>query len=285
MWTSVSGAVAQSQKVDMISNNLANSDTLGFKKDIPSFKEYLGSAEREMQPKDIIRGPIKDKEFFPLDAKDQAHVILDGTHINFKQGNLRVTQSPLDVALDGPGFLEVSTPDGIRYTRSGSLKIAPDGNLVTVSGHAVLATSPGGIAAERGLAQEASAQSGGPDPSALARVINLRDVESLQINQDGEIYAGNDLISRLSIVEFQDVKGLRKAGGHLFENKKPGNFSPGSSNKTLVRQGLLELSNVNPIEEMTQLIQANRLFEQDLKALKTYGELMGREANDIGKVQ
>lgn len=275
LWTSVSGASTQAQNVDVIANNLANSDTAGFKKDLPTFKEYLSSVEREREALDIPRGPIKDKELYPLEGRDQAFVILDGTHTNFKQGNLRVTQSPLDVALDGPGFLEVSTPSGIRFTRQGSLKVNLDGRLVTGEGYPVLASLAGGVAA---------APTGAPGQSPdAARFINLRDRGSITISAAGEIFAGDELVSKLNVIEFQNLKKLRKYGSALFENLDPANVSTGGL-RTQVRQGVLEGSNVNPIEEMTNLIKANRLFEHDLKAMKTYGELLGKEANDIGKL-
>ena len=91
---------------------------------------------------------------------------------------------------------------------------------------------------------------------------------------------GADLIS---VVEFADRNKLRKIGGSLFENTDAANLKP-IPDSTAIRQGVLETSNVNPVEEMTKLIQAHRLFEQDLKAVKTYGELLGREANDVGKL-
>src|SRR4051812_31287665 len=112
MWTAATGASAQANNLDLIANNLANADTPAFKKDTPTFKEYLANVEREHGAADIPRGPIKDKDFYPLDGRDQSYVVLDGTHTSFRQGNLRVTQSQFDVALDGPGFLEVSTPHG-----------------------------------------------------------------------------------------------------------------------------------------------------------------------------
>jgi flagellar basal-body rod protein FlgF len=299
MWTAASGASAQSQALDMVSNNLANVDTLGFKKDLPTFKSYLASQEREHGPQDIQRGPIKDKEFYPLDGRDQEFVVVDGTYTNFKQGNMKVTQAPLDVALDGPGFLEVSTPSGIRYTRQGSLKMATDGRLVTSDGNPVLASAPGGLAAQ--LAQNQPQGQGSPDangaqgraPAGLApsqpgdlaaRFINLRDRgTNISINQQGEIYAGDQLVGKLSIVEFQIPQKLRKAGSALFDNPDQTN-QPINPEKTILHQGMIETSNVNPVEEMTNLIKANRLFEQDLKAMKTYGEMMGREANDLGKL-
>jgi flagellar basal body rod protein FlgG len=141
--------------------------------------------------------------------------------------------------------------------------------------NAVLAAQPGGLAAQ---------QAGGAPAGDAARFINLRDRgKHLTITAAGEIYSGEDLVARLSVVEFQDRDKLRKAGGSLFESPDPA-VVPGGAKRTVVRQGVLETSNVNPVEEMTNLIKANRLFEHDMKALKTYGELMGREANDIGKL-
>ena len=286
IWTSVSGAIAQSQNVDTVANNLANADTLGFKKDMPTFSEYLSAKEREHPAVDIPRGAIKNRDLYPLDGRDQAFAAVDGTYTNFKQGSLRVTQSPLDVALDGAGFLEVNTPNGVRYTRQGSLHVGPDGRLVTAEGHAVLATQPQGLAnpAEVQARQLASTQGAQANPVEAARFINLRDRSgAISINEQGELYVGTDLVAKLSVVEFQDQRKLRKSGGNSFENPDPSNVNKTAA-KTVVRQGVLETSNVNPIEEMTNLIKANRLFEHDMKVLKTYGELMQREANDLGKL-
>ncbi len=302
MWTAASGAIAQSQAVDMVANNLANSDTQAFKKDAPTFKEYLSTVERDHDGVDIPRGAIKNKELYPLDGRDQSFVVVDGTYTNFKQGPLKVTQSPLDVALDGPGFLEVSTPTGIRYTRQGSLKLAQDGRLVTSEGYPVLASSPGGLAGAQssstqqgqgGLATQGGVAAGrtpaelaaaraADSATAAARFISLQDRGRLNINEQGEIYSGTDLVGKLSVVEFQNPAVVRKTGAGLFENADPANMKPASS--TIIHQGMVEASNVNPVEEMTNLIKANRLFEQDLKAMRTYGELLGKEANDIGKL-
>lgn len=293
LWTSVSGATAQAQAVDNVANNLANVDTLGFKKDLPTFKEYLTTQEREHQSVDIPRGQIKDKDLVQLDGRDQSFVIVDGTYTNFRQGNLRVTQGPLDLAMDGPGFMEVSTPSGVRYTRQGSLKVALDGRLVTTEGHPVLAQQPGGLAARTPATTSAQAGQGGPEAQGraapgqgdvAARFINLRDLgTNVSISENGEIYAGEDLVATLSVAEFKDNRKLRKQAGLLFDNPDPTNFSE-EQMRTRVRQGVLETSNVNPVEEMTNLIKANRMFEHDLKAMKTYGDLLAREANDIGKL-
>lgn len=289
LWTSVSGANARAFEVDTVANNLANADTLGFKKDQATFKEYLSVAERENGSAEVPRGPIKDKDFHQLEGRDQAFVLNDGTYTNFRQGPLRVTNSPLDLAMDGPGFLEVSTPQGVRYTRNGGLKVAVDGRLVTSEGFPVLSSQPTGLAEQEGNRVPATALglsvTGTPaDPNVSGRFINLRDRGAhFSISDQGELFAGEERIAQVRVAEFKDTRMLRKAGSALFENRDPANVSAGPQ-RTIVRQGVLEGSNVNPIEEMTALIRANRQFEQDMKALKTYGDLMGRESNDIGKL-
>lgn len=270
MWTSVSGAAAQAHAVDVVANNLANADTNGFKKDLPAFKEYLSTAERDNEAPQINPGPIQDKHLNPILDKDQSHVVTLGTFTNFRQGPMKITNSPYDIALEGPGLLEVSTPQGLRYTRHGALKVAPDGRLVTNEGHPVLLSRPGGAA--------------GADADVASRFINLRDLGPISVTQAGEIYANGNLVGKLSVVEFPNTNVVRKVGNQYFENKDPENNGPLEARNTVVHQAMLEGSNVNPIEEMTNLIKANRLFEHDLKVMKTFGEIMGREANDIGKL-
>jgi flagellar basal-body rod protein FlgG len=305
MWTSVSGAAAQSQAVDTVANNLANVDTNGFKKDVPTFKEYLSSVEREHDRPVIHVGPVKDKDLNPIGDKSQSHVLIDGTYSRFSQGPLKVTKSPLDVALEGPGLIEVSTPQGLKYTRHGSMKIAQDGRLVTNEGYPILLAQAGGLAARNPAGGElgaVTAETANPaatatatdptvpvpgslaDPNVASRFINLKDRSNFSITEKGEIYANGDLIGQVSVVEFQDPKYLQKAGLQYFTNTDPSKNAVVEAANTQVHQGMLEGSNVNPVEEMTNLIKANRLFEHDLKVMKTFGDLMGREANDVGKL-
>ncbi len=278
IWTAVSGAVAQARNVEVIANNLANADTVAFKKDAPTFREYLAAAEREMGSIEVPRAPIKDKDFYPLDGKDKAMVIMESTYTNFRQGNLRVTYSPLDIALDGPGFLEVNTPAGIRYTRLGSLKMAADGRLVTGEGHAVLATELVRIASTSIDGRPPQEKS---PPPVASRFINWRDHGAMiSISESGEIFAGDTLVAKLSVIEFSNRNLLRKIGGSLFENGDKNNILK-QATSTAVKHGVIETSNVNPIEEMANLIKANRIFELNLKVLKTYGEL---KTSDLGKL-
>lgn len=274
MWTAAAGASVQSQNLDVIANNLANADTPSFKKDTPTFKEYLANVEREHEGLDIPRGPIKDKDFYPLDGRDQAFVVMDGTHTSFRQGPLHPTQNQFDVAIDGSGFLEISTPGGIRYTRVGAMKMDQTGRLVTSEGYPILAAQPLGLT---------PAGQGPNQNDVAARYINLRDKgPRFSINEQGEIYTEDSLIAKLSVIDFPDLRKIQKIGAQNFVNTDLKN-QPFPA-KAVIRQGALESSNVNPIEEMSNLIRAHRLFEHDLKSLKTYGDLLGKEANEVGKL-
>jgi flagellar basal-body rod protein FlgF len=267
LWPAVSGAMARDLQVEVIANNLANANTAGYKKDNVSFKEYLAKDENVPGGSAAIpHSPTKDKDLIHLEGRDQSFVVVDGTHTKFTPGGLKVTDNPLDLALDGPGFFEVSTPQGLRYTKAGSFKLSAEGKMVTTEGYPVLAA--GG--------------EGGSDPAG--REINLQGHEGhLHINDKGEVYMGDDQVGTLSVVEFGDLKPVRKVGSLNFENKDPTRNPPQVATNTNVKQGMIENSNVNPVEEISNLIKANRLFEEDLKAMKTVNEMMGKEVNDIAK--
>lgn len=269
LWPAVSGAMARDHQIEVISNNLANVNTNGFKRDDVSFKEYLSKNEKMVvEGEEIPRSPIKDKDLYPLDGRDQSFVIVNGTHTKFSTGGFKVTDNPLDMALDGPGFFEIATPQGLRLTRAGSFKISPEGKLVTTEGFAVLSRVPEGEATP-------------PE----AREINLRDrAGNLHVNDAGEVYMGDEKVSQLSVVEFSDLNQIRKVGSSNFENKDPVKNPPQIATRTSTKQGVLETSNVNPVQEISNLIRANRMFEQDLKAMKTVNEMMSKEVNDIGKL-
>lgn len=309
IWPSVSGADAQITAVETISNNLANVDTPGFKKDEPVFREYLSVLERDQLGAALPRKPVQDKDFYRLDGRDQSFVITDGTYTHFRQGHLRVTRQPTDVALDGPGFFEVSTPAGVRYTKQGSFKLTKEGRLVTAQGYPVLSSQPGGLASALPATAVQPSQGWQPtqggvvagqtnsaDPALAARYIELKDLEPgetglvsdgprIFVSESGDVFNGEKQIAKLSVVEFQDLNKLRKDGQQLFTNDDPTNRAPASSLQTKVLQGVIETSNVNPIEEMTNLMKAHRLYEQNLKAIRTYDQLMEKESNEVGKLR
>jgi flagellar basal-body rod protein FlgG len=246
-------------------------------------------------------GPIKDKHLYPLDGRDQSFVVHDGTYVNHRPGALQVTNGNLDFAVDGKGFFEVATPGGPRFTRRGNFQINEKGWLVTQEGFPVLARQQGGqTSAQSAVAVQPS--QGGPStqggvaagqygPEVMARIINLSDTGGkFSVGEEGEILAGDREVARMAVAEFRDLNGLRKVGSSYFQDAFPNNRvdtdpnrSPATT-RSMIRQGWLETSNVNPVEEMTKLIQAHRMFEHDLKAMKVHDEMMAKEVNDVGKL-
>lgn len=277
-WPAISGSVAQSERLDTIANNLANAETNGFKRDQVAFRSIMSSAVSAAMKEEIPRKLYTEKDFHRLDGADSAYVALDGTFTDFSQGRAKVTGSPLDVALDGKGFLEVLTPQGVRYTKQGSMKLNSEGALVTMDGYPVL--TPGG-------APPAEGDAGAPPVAReelLARAIRIDPrAGSVTITTDGRVYQNKQEVAQLSVVEFVDPKLLSKEGSAVFKNDSPVNISQ-DGNTTLVRQGMIETSNVNTVAEMTELLKATRLFEANEKIVKTYGDLEARAVNDLGKL-
>lgn len=277
LWPAVSGSIAQSERLDAVANNLANTDTTGFKRDQVAFQALMSSAISAAQKEDIPRHPPTEKEFHKLDGRESAYAMVEGTYTDFSQGRAKLTGNPLDVALEGKGFLEVLGPQGVRYTRHGSLKLSPDGMLVTTEGFPVL--SPG-------AGQEAADGKPVPREELMARAIRLDTTKpggKLTITGDGKIFQEKQQIAQFAVTEFVDTKLLQKEGSSLFRNDTAANVSQDASG-TRLEQGVLETSNVNSVSEMVELLRANRMFEANEKVIRTYGDLEGRAVNDIGKL-
>jgi flagellar basal-body rod protein FlgF len=275
LWPAISGSIAQSERLDTVANNLANSDTNGFKKDQVAFRSVMSSATTAAMKEEIPRKPYTEKDFHRLDGTDTAFVLTEGTYTDFTQGRAKVTGNPLDVALEGKGFLEVLSPQGVRFTRQGSLRLNADGGLVTMEGYPVLS---------RGGASQAEDGQPVPREELAARAIRLNPGQQGKVNitTDGRVFQGNQAVGELSLVEFVDAKMLTKEGGALFRNETPANVVQDATG-TVVRQGMLETSNVNAVAEMTELLKATRLFEANEKIVRAYGEMESR-ANDLGKL-
>ncbi len=296
LWTSVSGGLAQSQNADIIANNLANANTVGFKKDTPTFKEYLTVNERPVSPNvDIPRTIFKESDFFHLNGQEHALVNLDRVHTDHTQSALKLTNSPLDLAIDGNGFFAVKTPSGLAFTRAGDFKVDGQGRVVTSGGHPLLAVGapPEELKAEPGREPAAFNPFTQPltpppgKPPALQE-LNVSDViasgRKITISEDGKVYAGDEQVGTLAIAEFVDPRLLQKTTTTLYANPNAANVPKLAQNETKVKQGFLEMSNVNSVTELMELLKANRLFESNMRAIRTYNEMAGKEANEVGKL-
>ena len=272
IWVPLSGAIAQQTNVETIANNVANANTPGFKRDQMIFKEHLTALEKGYDEIDLPHKEWRPSDFYRSYGAEHAHVKAEASFTDFTQGQMVPTGNPLDLAIHGKGFFEVLTPNGIRFTRAGALSLSSDGKLVTTQGFPVLSPYTSGD------------QSGGEglqdiDPSARAiQVIPGK----ISINLQGEVFSNNQKISDLSIVEFKDPNALRKEGSALFINKDNGNRLE-KADKTVVHQGFIEQSNVNAVNEMSNLIKANRHFESIQKVIKAYDNMAGKSVNEISR--
>jgi flagellar basal-body rod protein FlgG len=276
IWVPLSGQLAQQRKVETIANNVANANTVGFKKDQLVFKEHLTAFTQGVQDIDIPRKEFSPADFYHTQGAENAMVAVDGNFTIHEQGQFIPTSNPLDVALKGEGFLEVLTPTGVRFTRKGNLSINRESELVTDQGFKVLGALE--VTAET-LRDPASINS---FPKPEDRVVKIPTNSKLTVSLDGELLTKGGSIGKLSIVEFTDKHALKKEGNSLFITPDEANVIR-TDIKTTVNQGFLEGSNVNAIEEMSDLIQAHRHFESIQKAINAYDSISGKAANEIGK--
>jgi len=182
-------------------------------------------------------------------------------YVDFTEGSLEETGNPLDLALQGPGFFAVETPAGTRYTRAGSFRFDTDGRLVTSDNLPVQGAS-------------------GPIRLPQTR-LDARD--GIRVLEDGEVMLDKDLLGHLRIVQFANPADLVKDGESFFRAVPGQAMMEGPGENTSVRQGYLEESNVEGIEEMMAMIELNRSFETDQKALQSLDASLERSM-DVGRV-
>lgn len=262
IYSAVSGAMAQSSRLDTIANNLANVNTTAFKKDRQVFNEYLSSFEKAPDVMNVPRIPASVESFYDMQGGDTAYVNPAGTFTNFQQGGLRATGSPMDLAIEGRGFLEVLTPDGAKFTRNGALQVDSSGRLTTKEGFPVL-------------------REGQNDPAQRLITVGSRN---LTISQNGEVFDGGNSAGRLSVVDFASLDDLQKVGSSLYALKANARSAAVPAKEARITQGFTEQSNVNVVEEMTDMITANRVFEATQHAIKAHDQMDDKLINQVGKV-
>lgn len=276
LWVPLSGAMAQQRKVETIANNVANANTTAFKKDKAVFKEHLTAYEKGVDV-DLPNKEWAPEDFYRSYGSENAHVVVDGTYTNFAQGPIRPTNNPFDFALEGPGFLEVLGPNGVRYTRNGNLSVNSEGEIVTDIGMKILARVDLPEVGNGSEVIDVIKQI----PQPQDRVIRL-GAGDVNVNHQGQIFQKGVLVGQMNIVEFKNSSTLRKEGNSLFINTDSRNIKK-SKRETIVRQGALELSNVNTVEEMNNLIKAHRQLETIQRAIKTYDNMANKSYNDIAR--
>ncbi|AGH94783.1 flagellar basal-body rod protein FlgF [Pseudobdellovibrio exovorus] len=266
IFTALSGALAQTQKIDTIANNIANVNTTGFKRDQQTFGEYLTAFEKEPQVIQVPRVPASIESFYDMNGGDKAFVNSTGTYTNFEQGSLKHTGGKLDVAIDGAGFFEVMTPSGVQITRAGNFTLDGDGQLVTKDGFPVLMDAA-------------------DDTPPEDRIMRFTGQGQPSISDAGEVFDGAQNLGRLSLIQVSNPDSLLKVGSnnYTFKPELPSEVTRVATPN--LKQGFLETSNVNIVQEMTEMISAQRVFEGTQKAISAYDSMADKSINVIGNTK
>ncbi len=250
LWIAKTGLDAQQTRMTVTSNNLANVNTTGFKRSRAAFEDLLYQNERQPGAQSSQTTQIPAGMMLGTGV----HVI--GTEKVFTQGDLIQTNNPFDLALQGRGFFQVTMPDGsVAYTRDGSFHVSSDGQLVSNSGYAL-------------------------DPA----VTIPPNAQSVTIGRDGTVsvqLAGQSAVTQLGTVQVADFinpAGLEPRGENLFSETSasgaPQTGAPGVNGLGSVLQGSLESSNVNVVEELVNMIETQRAYEMNSKAISATDSML-----------
>lgn len=253
LYTAHTGMVQQQKRLDTITNNLANASTSGFKREgvtSISFKEMMG-----IKIKDLSVPFIKENiGYHSLGVK------IGENYTDYTQGSLKETENTYDLALNGNGFFAISYMDkqgnvSEKYSRDGEFTMDADGFLRTLEGDYV--------------------QGEGGD------LVIPADAKEVLINTQGEVYADGEYVDTLKIVDFEDYDYIKKFGENLYDIVD-GAVETEATAK--VQQGYLEMSNINVVKEMVEMINISRTYESNQKLIQTADEMLEKTVNDVGRV-
>lgn len=256
LYTAWTGMRNEQRRMDVVTNNMANADTTGYKKiDVTaqSFDRQLAVKINDAtEGLDVIRGI----------GGMTLGVKIGETYYDMTQGNFRQTGSQYNFALTDRGFFTISTTDKggtehIRYTRDGDFTITKEGFLVTKDGDFVLGDGGNRIQI----------------PGANTARIN--------VNEFGEIYVGDNYISTLQVVDFDNYDALSSYGENMYEPVAGANII---DSQATVTQGYIEMSNVNMVTEMVDMIAITRAYETNQKMIQTVDQTLQKVVNDIGRL-
>ncbi|MBX7256795.1 MAG: flagellar hook-basal body protein [Candidatus Hydrogenedentes bacterium] len=245
LYAAATGMMALEERHNVIANNIANSATVGFKRQNPisqGFKElFLGETATAAQL-NSKRGPGGGLKTL-------------ATFTDLQSGPIFTTDDPLNVALSGPGFIGVETPGGERYTRNGSFIVDVDGQLATQDGYKIQSAGGGAIDVGEG---------------------------KVRIDDTGAVTVDGQLVGEIRIVEFQEPRLLEQEGGSLFFASEPVAAQATAATETRLIAGSLEASNVQAPVEMAEMMLGLRAYEANQRVITAVDETAGRLINDVG---
>lgn len=236
-----SGLRSRIESLDLLANNLANTATTGFKRDLEFYGTYASSDSADpWNGGPSLTLPTVEKQW-----------------TDFSQGTLQVTGNPLDVALDGNGFLAVTGPNGTLYTRAGNLKVLPSGSLATSDSY--------------------------PLQDTTGKTIAVEPNKPVTILPDGTVQQSGQSIGQINIVSFKSTGPLSKMGSTCFQNTDPKNLPVAATNVT-VHQGKIEGSNVPVADAAMRLVGVMRQFEMLQKAVGVSNDMDTKTIQEVARV-
>jgi flagellar basal-body rod protein FlgG len=249
LYTAATGMIAQQYNIDTISNNLANVNTTGFRKNVAHFQDLI---YQNLRTPGTPVGP----SVIPTGQDVGLGVKVGSSEKNFTQGTLQQTSNPLDVAIQGEGFFQVTMPDGTSaYTRDGSFKRDANGSIVTADGYFL---SP-----QITIPANATAVQIGADGTVTAQIPGQQQPQQL---------------GQIQLVRFTNPAGLSPTGENLFAQTgasgAPTLSQPGLNGTGTLQGGYLEASNVSVVDEIVNMITAQRAYEANSKAITTADEML-----------
>jgi flagellar basal-body rod protein FlgG len=253
--TAATGMLAQQNNMDVIANNIANVNTYGFKK---------GRAEFE----DLVYHNLKDpgqasglNSVTPTGVQTGLGVRTAAVQKDFSMGQTVITKNPLDIQIEGPGFFQVRSPDGeVAYTRDGSFKKDGNGRIVDKNGNSLI-----------------------PDITIPPNTLSLEISSTGEVRSISEKNAETTVLGQIDIVNFINPAGLKNVGKNLFSptaaSGQANQARPGTNGMGFLSQGEIETSNVNIVDEMVNMITAQRAYETNSKVIQTSDQMLQTAVN------
>lgn len=253
--TAATGMIAQQSNIDVVANNIANVDTAGFKKSRAEFEDLIYSNQKDPGQATGLNS------ITPTGVQTGLGVRTASIAKDFTGGQTKITNNPLDFQIEGNGFFQVRTPDGeIAYTRDGAFKKDASGRVVDKNGNALI---PELTVPDTATVLEAT-------PAGEIRVIHQAGAEP-------------EVIGQLELASFVNPAGLKSMGKNLFTptaaSGQAATARPGTQGVGFVAQNQLETSNVNIVDEMINMITAQRAYETNSKVVQTSDQMLQTAVN------
>jgi flagellar basal-body rod protein FlgF len=274
LYISATGMTAQQWRLDAVSNNLANVDLNGYKRDEAVHKAFPEMLMRRFDDDGVYKMPFGSIDTAPIVGKIGMGVEQNEFYTSFTQGALKQTTNPFDMAMEDKGFFVIQTPQGERYTRNGAFVLGKEGYIETKDGFPVLGEKGPIQVKENNFTVDAQGrvwinQEFQADPNRL-------------VSMEENSWKQTTLLDTLKVVNFEQPRYLAKQGNSQWKDTE--NSGPAQlvdlNQRPKIRQGFVEGSNVNPVTEMVQMIEINRAYENNSKMIQTHDSLMGKLINE-----